>query len=226
LLWMIRGCTDSKQLAQRNVHIWDANGSREFLDRGGFQHREVGDLGPIYGFQWRHFGAKYVDCHTDYRGQGVDQLAAVIQIIKTNPTDRRLVVSAWNPVCLAEMALPPCHVIYQFYVADGRLSCQMYQRSVDGGIGCPYNIASYSLLTIMVAKVCNLLPGEFVYCLGDAHVYLNHVEALKQQCERTPRPFPVLRVKRDVSSIDDFRYEDFELEGYKPHDTIKMAMAV
>ena len=226
LLWLVRGCTDSKALAARKVHIWDDNGSRAFLDRLGFHQREEGDLGPVYGHQWRHFGAPYVDCHTDYTGQGVDQLAGLIHTIKTNPNDRRLLMSAWNPLDLPLMALPPCHVLVQFYVHDGRLSCQMYQRSCDLGLGVPFNIASYSLLTLMMAHVCGLQPGTFVHTLGDAHVYLNHVEALEEQLRRTPKPFPQVRLRRRVEDIDGFTLNDFELDDYSPHDNIKMKMAV
>ena len=227
LLWLIRGSTDSKLLAARKVHIWDGNGCRAFLDKLGFTEREEGDLGPVYGHQWRHFGAQYVDCHSDYTGQGVDQLQSIVDTLRTNPNDRRLVMSAWNPTDLPKMALPPCHVLCQFYVsADGRLSCSLYQRSCDMGLGVPFNIASYSLLTVMVAHVCGLRLGEFVHVLGDAHVYLNHVDALRVQCERAPRPFPQLRVKRAVGDIDSFSADDFELLGYQPYDNIKMEMAV
>ena len=199
---------------------------QEFLDARGLTHREEGDLGPVYGFQWRHFGAEYVDMHADYTGKGVDQLAAVINTLKTNPTDRRMVISAWNPAALKDMALPPCHMFCQFYVANGELSCQMYQRSADMGLGAPFNIASYSLLTRMVAQVCGLKAGEFVHVIGDAHVYLNHVEALQEQLARKPRPFPKLRVDPAVTDIDGFRYEHFTLEGYDPWPPIKMKMAV
>lgn len=226
LIWLIRGCTDSKALAEKKVHIWDDNGSRAFLDKLGFSEREVGDLGPVYGHQWRFFGAKYSTCHADYSGQGVDQLAQVIHTIKTNPNDRRIIMSAWNPTDLSQMALPPCHVMCQFYVANGELSCQMYQRSCDLGLGVPFNIASYSLLTVMIAHVCDLKPGEFVHVLADAHVYLNHVDPLLQQLERTPRSFPSLRIKRDVTDINQFTFDDFELTGYQPLEAIKMQMAV
>ena len=184
------------------------------------------DLGPVYGFQWRHFGAEYKTMHDDYKGQGVDQIATLIKTIKTNPTDRRMIVSAWNPAAFHLMALPPCHMFAQFYVADGELSCQMYQRSADMGLGVPFNIASYALLTHMVAHVTGLKAGEFVHVIGDAHVYKNHVEPLKPQLDRVPRPFPKLRFKRTITDIDDFKYEDFELIGYKPHKSIKMKMAV
>ncbi|KAL7751711.1 Nuclear SAM-dependent mono-and asymmetric methyltransferase [Sorochytrium milnesiophthora] len=225
LLWMVGGKTDSKLLAARGVHIWDANGSREFLDSVGLSHRREGDLGPVYGFQWRHFGAEYVDCDTDYTGKGVDQLASVINTIKNNPADRRIVMSAWNAADLQKMALPPCHMFVQFYVANGELSCQMYQRSGDTGVGVPFNIAFYALLTIMIAHVTGLQPGEFVHVLGDAHIYNDHVDALHTQLEREPRPFPTLRIRRQVQNIDDFAADDFELVNYSPHGKIAMKMS-
>jgi thymidylate synthase len=226
LLWFIRGDTNGANLSKKGVKIWDANGSRQFLDSRGLTHREENDLGPVYGFQWRHFGAKYVDMHTDYTGQGVDQLKDVIHKLKTNPNDRRIVMSAWNPADLDQMALPPCHMFCQFYVANGELSCQLYQRSCDMGLGVPFNIASYALLTLMLAQVCGLKGGEFVHTLGDAHVYTNHVEPLKEQIQRTPKAFPKIRINSDVTDIDSFKFEDFELIGYEPHPTIKMDMAV
>ncbi|RLN81113.1 hypothetical protein BBO99_00003955 [Phytophthora kernoviae] len=227
LLWFISGDTSAHTLQQKDIHIWDGNGSREYLDSCGLQSREVGDLGPVYGFQWRHFGAKYTDMHADYTGQGVDQLAEVIHKLRTNPTDRRIVLSAWNPADLNEMALPPCHMFCQFYVADGELSCQMYQRSADMGLGVPFNIASYALLTRLVAQVAGLKSGEFIHIIGDAHVYLNHIEPLQKQLTRTPRPFPTLHINSDkTTSIDDFTFEDLEVHDYSPHSTIKMAMSV
>jgi len=226
LLWFVKGDTNAKHLSDKGVKIWDANGSRAFLDGRGLAHREEGDLGPVYGFQWRHFGAKYVDMHTDYTGQGVDQLAECIRKIKDDPTDRRILLSAWNPADLSLMALPPCHMFCQFYVANGELSCLMYQRSADMGLGVPFNIASYSLLTCMMAQVCGLRPGDFVHTLGNAHVYKNHVEPLKTQLERTPRPFPLLRINPEVKDIDGFTSSDFELLGYSPHGKIAMDMAV
>eukprot|EP00051_Salpingoeca_urceolata_P031594 m.12168 g.12168 ORF g.12168 m.12168 type:complete len:320 (+) comp4193_c0_seq1:192-1151(+) len=226
LLWFISGDTNAKTLSDKKIHIWDANGSKDFLTQRGLGHREEGDLGPVYGFQWRHFGAQYETMHTDYTGQGVDQLGEIIETLKKNPNCRRMVMSAWNPVDLPKMALPPCHALVQFYVADGELSCQLYQRSADMGLGVPFNIASYALLTVMVAHVCGLRPGDFVHTLGDAHVYLNHVEPLQQQMEREPRPFPTLNIKRKVDSIDGFHFDDFELVDYKPHPKIAMAMSV
>ncbi|XP_055603546.1 thymidylate synthase [Uranotaenia lowii] len=226
LLWFIRGSTNAKDLQDKNIHIWDGNSTREFLDSAGFTDREEGDLGPVYGFQWRHFGAQYKTCHDNYAGQGVDQLAEVINRIKNNPTDRRIIMSAWNPMDIPQMALPPCHCLAQFFVADGELSCQLYQRSADMGLGVPFNIASYALLTHMIAHVTGLKAGDFVHTTGDTHVYLNHVEPLKEQLERTPRRFPTLHFKRTVNSIDDFRFEDFEVRDYDPYPSIKMQMAV
>ncbi|GMH45212.1 hypothetical protein BSKO_13169 [Bryopsis sp. KO-2023] len=226
LLWFISGSTNSILLSQKGVRIWEGNGSRQFLDSVGLGHREEGDLGPVYGFQWRHFGAKYVDMHTDYTGQGVDQLAEVIRKIKETPNDRRIVMSAWNPADLELMALPPCHMFCQFYVANGELSCQMYQRSCDMGLGVPFNIASYALLTCMIAHVCDLKPGDFIHTLGDAHVYSNHVEPLKRQLLNSPMAFPVLELNRDVKDIDSFSSGDIVLKGYKSHKKIAMEMAV
>jgi thymidylate synthase len=228
LLWFVKGDTNADHLRARNVHIWDGNGSREFLDSRGLQHREEWDLGPVYGFQWRHFGAKYVDMHTDYTGQGVDQLQNCINTLRTNPYDRRIIMSAWNPADLPLMALPPCHMFCQFYVDDGKLSCLMYQRSCDVGLGVPFNIASYALLTIMVAHVTGLQPGEFIHCMGDTHIYTNHVDALKEQVQRTPRAFPKLFIRpgTQTESIDAFKVEDFELVGYEPYEKISMKMAV
>lgn len=226
LLWFIRGSTSAKELQERDIHIWDGNSSREFLDKMGFTDREEGDLGPVYGFQWRHFGAPYSNMKADYTGQGVDQLQNVIDTIRNNPNDRRIIMCAWNVADIDRMALPPCHCLCQFYVANGELSCQLYQRSADMGLGVPFNIASYALLTYMIAHITDLKPGDFVHTLGDAHVYSNHCAALEEQIKREPRPFPKLKIKRKITSIDDFKMEDFELEEYKPHPKIKMDMAV
>lgn len=226
LLWFVNGCTNAEALTAKGIHIWDANASREFLDGRNLHHYEEGDLGPVYGFQWRHFGAEYKGRFADYKNEGVDQLQQIINTIKTNPDDRRMIMSAWNPVDLPKMALPPCHSFCQFYVSNGELSCQMYQRSCDMGLGVPFNIASYALLTVMIAHVCDLKPGDFVHCLGDAHVYSNHVAPLKVQLERVPRPFPKLTIKRKIANIEDFTMDDFQLDGYKPHPKIKMEMAV
>lgn len=235
LLWFLAGDTDANLLSEQGVKIWDGNGSREYLDKMGFKDRKVGDLGPVYGFQWRHFGAKYKTCDDDYTGQGIDQLKQVIHKLKTNPYDRRIIMSAWNPADFDKMALPPCHIFSQFYVSfpkegEGsgkpRLSCLLYQRSCDMGLGVPFNIASYALLTRMIAKVVDMEPGEFIHTLGDAHVYKDHIDALKEQITRNPRPFPKLKIKRDVKDIDDFKLTDFEIEDYNPHPRIQMKMSV
>jgi len=228
LLWFISGNTNANDLAAKNIHIWDGNGSKEFLESRGLGHREEGDLGPVYGFQWRHFGAKYKDMHADYSGQGVDQLAECIHKIIHNPEDRRIVMSAWNPADLDLMALPPCHMFCQFYVdtEKNEVSCQLYQRSADMGLGVPFNIASYALLTHMIAQVTGRKAGDLVHTIGDAHIYLNHVDALKEQLKRKPREFPTLKINPDKKGIDDFVYDDFEVIGYNPHKAIKMKMAV
>ncbi|KAK4447800.1 thymidylate synthase [Podospora aff. communis PSN243] len=249
LLWFIEGNTSSLALSEKGVKIWDGNGSREFLDNLGLTHREAGDLGPVYGFQWRHFGAEYVDSKTDYTGQGVDQLQRIIHTLRTNPYDRRLILSAWNPKDLPQMVLPPCHMFAQFYVSyprtktqseqhapqngeeepkpKGHLHCQLYQRSCDMGLGVPFNIASYALLTHMLAHVCDLVPGSLTHVMGDSHVYLNHVDALKTQLEREPRDFPELEIAREKNgSIDGWKSEDFVIKGYNPHKTISMEMSV
>lgn len=226
LLWFIKGSTSAKSLMEKGVHIWDANCSRDFLDKRGLTSYEEGELGPVYGFQWRHFGAEYKGLKHDYTGEGVDQLQEVIDTIKNNPDDRRIILTAWNPKDLPKMALPPCHAFAQFYVCNGELSCQLYQRSADMGLGVPFNIASYALLTYMIAHVTGLKPGDFIHTLGDAHIYLNHIEPLQKQLERTPRPFPKLVIKNEVKNIDDFKMEDFEIVGYKPYPKIKMEMAV
>ncbi|XP_014505864.1 bifunctional dihydrofolate reductase-thymidylate synthase [Vigna radiata var. radiata] len=226
LLWFISGSTSAKVLQEKDIHIWDGNASREYLDSIGLREREEGDLGPVYGFQWRHFGAKYTDMHADYSGQGFDQLLDVINKIKHNPDDRRIILSAWNPSDLKLMALPPCHMFAQFYVANGELSCQMYQRSADMGLGVPFNIASYALLTCMIAHVCDLVPGDFSHVIGDAHVYRNHVRPLQEQLQNQPKPFPILKINPKKKDIDSFVAADFKLIGYDPHKKIEMKMAV
>jgi thymidylate synthase len=243
LLWFIQGNTSSIALSEVGVKIWDGNGSREFLDSVGLSHHEVGDLGPVYGFQWRHFGADYIDASTDYTGQGVDQLADIIHKLRTNPYDRRMILTAWNPRDLRNMVLPPCHMFAQFYVSfpergevlegstdskpKGHLHCQLYQRSCDMGLGVPFNIASYALLTHMLAHVCDLVPGSLTHVMGDAHVYLDHVDALRTQLEREPRAFAELEITRDKGgSIDGWKVEDFVIKGYDPHKSIAMNMSV
>ncbi|MDU0154001.1 thymidylate synthase [Bacillus cabrialesii] len=212
LLWFIQGDTNTKYLTDNGVRIWN-----EWAD-------ENGDLGPIYGKQWRSWEA---DSDRPYkRKKEVDQLTKVIEDIKNNPDSRRHIVSAWNVGDLEKMALPPCHLLFQFYVANGRLSCQLYQRSADIFLGVPFNIASYSLLTHMVAHVTGLQVGEFIHTLGDAHIYKNHLWQVGQQLQREPRPLPKLEIKRTVSNINDFSFEDFEVHGYDPHPHISGKVSV
>lgn len=206
LLWFLRGDTNVAYLHRHGVSIWD-----EWAD-------ERGELGPIYGYQWRSW--------PDYSGGHIDQIAGVIERIRRDPDSRRMLVSAWNPAQVDAMRLPPCHVMFQFYVADGCLSCQLYQRSADIFLGVPFNIASYALLTHMVAHVTGLEPGEFVHTLGDAHLYLNHLDQAREQLSRTPRPLPRLHIGRQVDSLFAFRFEDFELTGYDPHPAIRAPVAV
>ncbi|GAB5355203.1 hypothetical protein AAMO2058_000185800 [Amorphochlora amoebiformis] len=227
LLWFISGSTDADLLRDKNIHIWDENAKREFLDKRGLTDYEEGDLGPVYGFQWRHFGAEYRGRHRNYTSEGIDQLAQVIEMIQKDPYSRRIILTAWNPCALRYMALPPCHVFAQFYVSSKQeLSCHMYQRSADMGLGVPFNIASYSLLTHLIAQVCSLKTGEFVHTIGDAHVYLNHIDPLREQLTRAPRLFPTLTINLNKTGIDDFVYRDLKVEGYNPWPAIKMTMAV
>lgn len=206
LLWFLNGDTNIKYLKDHGVSIWD-----EWAD-------ENGDLGPVYGKQWRSWLTS--------DGTTIDQISQVIHQIKQTPHSRRILVCAWNVGEIEKMALPPCHVLFQFYVAEGKLSCQLYQRSADIFLGVPFNIASYALLTIMIAQVCQLQPGEFIHTLGDAHLYLNHIEQAKLQLTRQPRTLPIMKINPNVSNIFDFKYEDFELCGYDPHPHIKAPIAV
>ena len=206
LLWFLRGDTNIKYLKDHGVSIWD-----DWAD-------ERGELGPVYGQQWRSWPSP--------DGGAIDQISGVVQAIRRNPDSRRLIVSAWNPAEVDKMALPPCHCLFQFYVARGRLSCQLYQRSADVFLGVPFNIASYALLTLMVAQVTELEPGDFVHTLGDTHLYLNHLEQARLQLSRLPRPLPTMRLNPAVADLFEFRYEDFALEGYEPHPHIKAEVAV
>jgi thymidylate synthase len=227
LLWFIKGDTNNKHLNEQNVHIWDDNGSRDFLDSRGLNHREEDDLGPIYGHQWRHFNADYETCHSDYNGKGIDQLAKVIECLKdpTQRTSRRLIVSAWNPCQLDEMALPPCHILMQFNVTNGNeLSCCLYQRSGDVGLGVPFNIASYSMLTRIIASICDLEASEFIYFLSNAHIYDDHIESLKEQIKREPYEFPKLLFKEKITNIEDIDFNNFEIVDYNYHSKITMKM--
>lgn len=228
LLWFLRGETNGATLREKNVRIWDKNGTREYLDSIGLVDRAVDDLGPVYGFQWRHFGAEYTNCNADYTGKGKDQIQGIIHQLKTNPFDRRIVLTAWNPQALPLMALPPCHMFCQFYVSSAsELSCCMYQRSCDIGLGVPFNIASYSLLTVILAYICELKVGEFVHVLGDAHIYNDHVEPLKEQIMRVPMPFPKVYIREGApKDVDKLVFEDFFLEGYCPMQKIPMQMSV
>ena len=228
LTWFISGCTDNQILKDQNVNIWNDNASRQFLDSRGLQHLEENDLGPVYGHQWRHFNADYENRHTDYRGKGIDQLSEVINQLKNKETQtsRRLIVSAWNPCQINEMALPPCHVLMQFHVREHKyLSCSLYQRSGDVGLGVPFNIASYSFLTHIIAKHCDLLPDTFVYFLGNAHIYEEHIEQLKIQITREPYVFPKLDTITKHDNINNYSLNDiFFKTDYKYHETIKMKM--
>lgn len=206
LLWFLKGETNIAYLKENNVTIWD-----EWAN-------EQGELGPVYGYQWRNWPAP--------DGKHIDQISDVIEQIRTNPDSRRMIVSAWNVGQISEMKLPPCHMMFQFYVAEGRLSCQMYQRSADIFLGVPFNIASYALLTRMIAQVTNLKPGEFIHTLGDAHLYTNHLEQARMQLQRTPRSLPTMTLNPKVTSIFDFVFDDFTLENYDPHPHIKAPVAV
>lgn len=235
LLWFISGDTNIRYLVQNGVRIWndwpfatfqkssDYRGEtmEEFASRIASDEAFAarwGDLGPVYGKQWRAFEGK--------DGKPVDQLKRVVEEIRSHPESRRLIVSSWNPPLIDRMALPPCHTLFQFYVSEGKLSCQLYQRSADAFLGVPFNIASYALLTLMVAHVCGLEPGDFVHTFGDFHIYLNHLDAVREQLSRMPRPLPKMTFRRPVENLEDFRYEDFELTGYDPHPAIKGKVAV
>jgi len=226
LFWFLKGQTAVKPLQDKNVHIWDDNSTRSYFDSIGLCDREEGDLGPVYGFQWRHFGATYSTMHEDYTGQGIDQVATIIDQLKHSPDSRRIILSAWNPVAIPDMALPPCHVLAQWYVDGTDLYCQLYQRSGDMGLGVPFNIASYSLLTVLLAKVCGLQPAELIHTLGDAHVYKNHVDPLKVQVTRTPKPFPTLEVTDTLEDISAYTMDHIKVHNYTCHPKIDMKMAV
>lgn len=226
LLWFISGKTDNQILLDNNVKIWIGNASRDFLDSRGLTNLRVNDLGPVYGHQWRHFNADYTDCDKDYNGKGVDQLQNIINELKdpNKRSSRRMVMSAWNPCQLDEMALPPCHVLVQFNVIGDKLSCSLYQRSGDVGLGVPFNIASYSFLTHILAKHCDLQAHEFIYHLGNCHIYDDHLEVLREQTEREPKKFPTISIKNNYDDINKFDIKDFEINNYDYHSAIKMEM--
>lgn len=233
LLWFLKGQTDVSILQQQGVRIWDGNSSRQFLDGRGLHHLPEWDISCGYGFQWRHFGANYKTCKDDYSGQGFDQVQYILDELRTNPFSRRLYMTSWNAADIDNMALPPCHLSAQFYVevdegGQKYLSCQMYQRSVDTFLGCPWNIMSYAVLTYLFAKMTDMLPKKLVMCLGDTHIYSNHIEQVRQQLERTPYPFPKLVVSDAVKTknIEDITIDDFLLQDYKYHPAIKAPMAI
>jgi|UniRef100_A0A6C0IR96 thymidylate synthase len=227
LQWFIKGHTNNQLLKDVNVNIWNDNGSKQFLEQQNLPYEED-DLGPIYGHQWRHFNAEYTDCHADYTNKGIDQLKELINNLKSEEgrKSRRLLISAWNPCQIKEMALPPCHVLMQFYVSENKyLSCSLYQRSGDVGLGVPFNIASYSFLTHILAKHCDLIPKDFVYFLGNAHIYEEHIDALKEQIQRTPFEFPKILMNEKKENIEDYDLTCFEFtQQYTFHKAIKMEM--
>jgi thymidylate synthase len=227
LLWFISGNTDNSILQEKNVKIWNSNASREFLDSQNLFHLQENDLGPIYGHQWRHFNANYNTCKNNYSGEGIDQLKNVIDILKDpeQRNSRRIIISAWNPCQLKEMALPPCHILMQFNVfEDQYLSCSLYQRSGDVGLGVPFNIASYAFLTHLLAHHCNLIAKEFIYYLGNTHIYENHLETLENQINRKPFTFPTLSIKNKYENIEEYLESDFEINNYNFHESLKMEM--
>jgi thymidylate synthase len=226
LLWFISGDTDNQTLTKKNVKIWNGNASEEFKKSRGLDYKNKGDLGPIYGHQWRHFNAEYKDCKTDYSNQGIDQLQNIINYLN-DPEERfsrRLLMSSWNPCQLDEMVLPPCHVLTQFHVnKKNELSCMLYQRSGDVGLGIPFNMASYGILTCLLAQHTGLQPGKLIHNIGDAHIYENHIPELKNQILRDPHPSPILTINRR-HMIDDYNLEDFQINNYKYHPSIYMPM--
>lgn len=235
LRWFLNGSTDLADLLEENVNIWNPDGHRDYLENGGYlsqegfieQTKKFGyDLGPIYGHQWRSWENPIYEYGNYVANNAIDQIAKVIEAIRTNPDSRRHLVSAWNVADLDDMALPPCHVMFQFYVADGKLSCQLYQRSGDVFLGVPFNIASYALLTHMIATSTGLEVGEFIHTIGDAHIYLNHVDQVKEQLSREPRPLPKLELLRTYKDPKSYRWEHIELNGYDPHPTIKGKVSV
>jgi thymidylate synthase len=227
LLWFIKGDTSNATLVDQNVHIWAGNATRDFLDSRGLYDRPEGDLGPIYGHQWRSFNATYKTCNDIYTGAGIDQLGGIVNALRDpeKRSSRRLILSAWNPLQLDEMALPPCHVLSQFHVTNSNeLSCTMYQRSGDVGLGIPFNIASYSFLTHLLAHHCGLVPKQLIHFIANAHIYEDHEEALRKQLDNYPCPFPKLFIKNKKNHIEDYDISDLDVIGYKPHPVIKMKM--
>ncbi len=229
LLWFIKGDTSNESLQNQNVKIWNGNASREFLDSRGLNHLAENDLGPVYGHQWRFWNAKYHNTNTNYEGRGIDQLQGIVDEINktklTGETSRRMIMSAWNVEQIDEMALPPCHVLSQFHITEGnKLSCSLYQRSADMGLGVPFNIASYSFLTHLLAKHCDLEAKEFVHFIGNAHIYDDHIEALQEQVKKIPLDPPSINIKQKKDNIDDYEFSDFEIIDYNCLESIKMKM--
>jgi thymidylate synthase len=227
LFWFISGSTDNRLLQEKNVSIWNGNSTREFLDSRGLYDRAVGDLGPVYGFQWRHFNALYIDRNLDYEGDGIDQLQNIIDDLKNEDTrsSRRHILTAWNPCQLDEMALPPCHMICQFNVRENKyLSCALFQRSGDVGLGVPFNIASYSLFTHILAKHCGLEAYEFIHFLGNIHIYEYHFDGAYEQINRQPYEFQTIEIKSIKNDINDYNINDFVINNYNYHNPIKMKM--
>jgi len=232
LLWFLSGSTDNSKLTEQNVTIWNGNATREYMDSIGFPDRKLNDLGPIYGHQWRHFNADYIDNHTDYTDKGIDQINRVLHLLKNDPMSRRILFSAWNPCQLDQMNLPPCHILAQFYVSinketkEQELSCQMYQRSADIGLGLPFNIGSYAVLTYIFAKLTNMKPKKLIIIIGDAHIYQDHEEKLIEQLKREPYMFPqlIINPEKNYTSLNDFNINDFSIENYSFYDIIKMEM--
>lgn len=228
LMWFLRGQTNNKLLQEKGVHIWDGNSSREFLDKYGLEGYEEGDCGPIYSFQWKHFGAEYTNCHADYTNQGVDQIGFILRELQENPNSRRIYMSAWNPKDMPQMCLPPCHVSAQFYVREGKhLSCHMYMRSCDVFLGLPFNIASYALLTYLLASKCGYIPDELIISFGNVHIYSNHVEQVKEQLTREPMDWPTLELDDAGDwTMDTIQASQIHVKNYVSHGVIKAKMAV
>lgn len=225
LLWMLRGSTDAKELSKKKVMIWEGHTSKEHHANCGLSHYREGDTGPLYGHQWRHFGAEYKGCDHDYTGQGVDQITNVINTLKNDPGSRRHVVCTWNPAQSNEMVLTPCHCLFQFYIDINGLSCQMYQRSADVALGVPFNIASYSLLTHIIASAVGVPAYEFIHVIGDAHIYTPHLDVIKEQLEREPKPFPTVSIK-DGIDVFSLTIDDIKINNYECHPKIKMELVV
>ena len=226
LLWFLKGDTNAKNLQKEGIHIWDGNSSREFLDKKGFYTRETGDLGPVYGFQWRHWGSHYTNMNDCYEDLGIDQITRIIEMIKKDPNSRRIILNAWNVTDLNKMCLPPCHVMCQFYVEENKLSCQMYQRSADMFLGVPFNIASYAILTHMIAHVTGLKPSKLHITFGDTHIYKTHIHAVNEQLKNNPKQFPKLKINPDKKDINNFIFEDFKLYNYQCCKIISAKMAI